>query len=291
MEKNAVKWVRAAVVRAVEHRDSVLLFGTDGVVRRLDGDSATLARVVLEFAVAPRTRDELLAHLAALSGAPVEHAQVVDELVELLLTAGALVHASDVPAPIPAGSGKRVVVAITGAIAALHTPGLVLALQRRGFEVRVAATKAALRLCRPEGLAALTHHPVQVSLWSRDASTPVPHLHLAEWAHAILVCPASATTLSRIATGNCGTLVSALAIAARVPVVLVPSMNRAMYFAPSVQRNLELLRADGFHVMQPAMGTEVAEAPAARESQLGAAPPPKTVADVLTELLRLSTVL
>lgn len=101
------------------------------------------------------------------------------------------------------------------------------------------------------------------------------------WAHAIVVYPATATTLSRLARGDCSTVVSALAISARAPVILVPAMNEAMLLAKSVQRNLAQLRDDGFVIMHPSRGYEVAEDPATRAPAFGAAPPLQAVVDVV----------
>jgi SAM-dependent methyltransferase len=147
--------------------------------------------------------------------------------------------------------------------------------------VRVAATRNALRFTSALALTALTHHEVITSLWPRDPTAPVPHLDLARWAQVFLVYPATATSLARLAQGSCGTVVSAAAIATRAPVLLVPSMNEAMYTAPSVQRNLEQLREDGFLLALPACGIEVAERPDARSPMLGTAPPVAVVADLV----------
>jgi SAM-dependent methyltransferase len=127
---------------------------------------------------------------------------------------------------------------------------------------------------------------VWTSLWQRDARAPVPHVNLAEWAELVLVYPASATTLSRIATGDCSDLVAAIVAATRAPVAVVPSMNDAMYGSPAVQANLATLRDHGRYVVHPALGVEVAHRPHARPQVLGPAPPAAAIVDIVRHLLR-----
>src|SRR5262249_55788498 len=107
----------------------------------------------------------------------------------------------------------------------------------------------------------------------------------AEWTELVVVCPASATTLSRIATGDCSDLVAAIVAATRAPVIVVPSMNEAMYGSPAVQANLQTLRDHGRYLVHPALGLEVAHAPHARRAMLGPAPPAGAVVDIVRHLL------
>jgi 3-polyprenyl-4-hydroxybenzoate decarboxylase len=185
--------------------------------------------------------------------------------------------------------GVRVVLGLTGAVQTMHAPGWVSALLARGYDVRIAATRKALRFVRREALEALTHQPVYCGVWSGAAHAPVPHIELAEWADLVLVHPATATTLSRIAQGNCSDLVAAIAITTRAPVVLAPSMNPAMLSAPAVQRNLELLREDGFYLAHPSRGVEVAWRPDARVPVFGPAPPFDDVLALAEFVLRTAT--
>lgn len=272
---------RARVIRAWDHADATTLLGSDGAQRRFSGDSAALVRAILGFVTSPRSPSALLAHLAELTGAPIEATSVIDEVLAQLETAGA-VHRAPRPAPDPSPSPRlRVVLGVTGAVAAAFAPGLCELLVTRGCDVRVATTRNALRFTAPLALTALTHAPVVSSLWPRDPGAPVPHLDLARWAEVMVVYPASATSIARLAAGSCGTVVTAAAISTRAPVLVVPSMNQAMYAAPSVQRNLEQLREDGFFLAHPSCGVEVADAPAARLPMFGAAPPVGAVADLV----------
>ena len=279
---------RARTVRIYDVEDRMVVLGRDGTGHELVGDSAQLGRAVLAFFGQPRPRAELLPHIEELAGGPVENSEVLDELVRLFLDAGVLEPSTG---PRPASQSARhrpcrVVLGITGAVGSMHTPALVQALQGHGFSVRVAATANALRFVQPEGLQALTHRPVVTSLWPDDVALPVPHINLAQWADAVVVCPASATTVSRLASADHDCVVAATALATAAPVLVVPSMNPAMYNAPGVQRNLEQLVADGFHVAHPGMGLEVADAPEHRGPLLGAAPPPAIVVQLLRAVVR-----
>jgi len=280
--------VRAGVVRIVDHGDATTVLGADGMTRRFDGDSAALLRAVLDAHAIACTRDQLLASLRAIAeGGEVPEAPV-DELVALLERAGVLVPAAAAEAPAAAArplAGRRVVVAITGAVAAVDAPALVRGLLAAGCELRIALTRTARRFVTPEVLEALTHQRAYRGLWDRDATCPVPHVNLAEWAELVVVSPASATSIARIARGDASDLVSAIVCATRAPVVIVPSMNDAMRTSPAVARNLDTLRGDGRHVVHPAMGVEVAHRPGQRASQLGPAPPAAAVLDVVAHVL------
>jgi 2-polyprenyl-3-methyl-5-hydroxy-6-metoxy-1,4-benzoquinol methylase/3-polyprenyl-4-hydroxybenzoate decarboxylase len=283
--------VRAPVVRIVDHGSSTTVIGPHAV-RRFDGDSAALLRAVLEIHARPVGRAQLLAELAARSAVqpPAElPTQPIDELVALLVSEGVLVTAREAPPPRPAPSAsglRRVVLGISGAVAAIDAPAVIRGLHGAGCEVRVALTRSAAKLVSRAALDALTHHAVWSGIWQRDARMPVPHVSLAEWAELVVVCPASATTLSRIATGDCSDLVAAIVAATRAPVVIVPSMNDAMYESPAVQANLAVLREHGRHIVHPALGIEVAHRPHARPALLGPAPPAGAVIDIVRHLLR-----
>ncbi len=265
--------------RVVDHGETTFVLGRDGSAQRLSGDSAALIRAILAFVNRPCTRAELIAHLEAIAEAPIEEPTAVDEAVALLLGAGALVLAPD-EEPAPAPGRGRLLLCISGAVAAAEAPALVARLLRAGFEVRVALTRAARRFVSPLVLEAATHQPVSLGLWSRDAGAPVPHIQLAEWAELVLLCPASATTISRIAGGDCSDLVSAVAVSTRAPVMVVPSMNAAMLGAPQVARNLERLREDGCYLVHGGPGEELALPPGRRTPISGAMPAAAAVVDL-----------
>jgi 3-polyprenyl-4-hydroxybenzoate decarboxylase len=281
------RWQRGPAPAVVSHRERLLLVGPDGAVHQLEGASAELARAVLDLLGAPRSRDELLTEVTRLAGGPIARPAVLDELLELLRASGAIRVVAAPAREVARAPGTRIVVGVTGAIAAMHAPLLVAALQRRGCEVRVAVTRAGRRFVSVVGLEAMTHRRVARSMWSRDPAAPVPHLELASWADAVVVWPASATTLARLASGDFREVVAATALAARAPVVLAPAMNPAMLGSSAVKRNLARLVADGFHVMANGLAVEVADAPAAREARAGGTPSPEVTADVVVGLVRL----
>jgi SAM-dependent methyltransferase len=163
-------------------------------------------------------------------------------------------------------------------------------LEARRFEVRVIATPSALRFVSREALEALTHAPVLSGMWAhedgRETGLVVPHLALAAWADVVIVWPATASTIQRIATGATNELVSAVAISTRAPVLVAPSMNEAMADAPSVQRNVQRLRGDGFVIAVGHGAHEVADTPGARVRMAGGAPPPFVLARSAEALLR-----
>ena len=275
---------RAAIVRIYEAAQDLCIIKGDGTLLRVSGESAELARALLDHLCEPRTLDEVYRHVSELSGRDATGSAAVGQALDALRAAGAVTDApSEVVGP---REGPRVVVALSGGIAAAFAPALAELLLERRCQLRFAATESALRFVSTLALSALSHQRVVSSIWPEDAQEPVPHLALASWAELVIVYPATATTLARIAAGDCSTVVSALAISARVPVLLVPAMNESMLRAPSVQRNLALLREDGFVITHCSLGYEVAQVPAARRPALGGAPSVQAVVDVAGALLR-----
>ncbi len=276
---------RAAFVRIYESDAELNVITPKGRVQQFRGASAELTRAVLDFLCQPQTHETLVAHISELSGQ--DAATVVAETVTALRAAGVVEAAPDPRAarPAQAHAGAQVVVALCGGIAAAHAPLLTELLLARGLLVRVAATENALAFVSPMALSALTHQPVVSSMRSEDASEPAVHIALADWADAVVVYPATATTLARIAGGDCSTLVSALAISTRAPVLLVPAMNENMFRSPSAQRNLGQLRQDGFLIAHPSLGYEIATAPEDRRPSFGGAPPVGAVADMVEAIL------
>ena len=266
------RWRRVRAAHVVEHRDRLLLVGDDASVRAVAGDSAALVAEVLAALTSGATAAELADALEVPTA-------LIEQTLAVLAAAGAIAVDDGAPEPTPTiTAALRVVLAISGSIGAVATPALVHALQRRGCDVQVVATRSALRFTAVTSLEALTHRRVVRSLWSRDPAQPVPHLALAAWADVIVVCPASATTLARLAHGDHGCVVAATALCAKVPVVIAPTMNPLMLDEPAVQRNLAQLRSDGYYVVPSGDGVEVAEAPATRTRNGGGAPAPERMA-------------
>jgi hypothetical protein len=268
-------------VRIYETRDELFVVDDRGRLMRLSGASSAVGRELLAELRVPRRPADLLSRTRG------DERKLAREVLSFLTESGCVVG------PAAAGAGRphpanasRVVLALTGGVVAAHAPALAEMLMGRGLRVRVAATPSALRFVSALALEALTHEPVVRSRWPSDVRSIVPHLELAQWAHVVVVYPATATTLSRIARGDCSSIVSALAVSARCPVILVPAMNEAMFDAPAVQRNLATLREDGFLLMHPSLGYEVALAPSERTLRWGAAPTVQSVAVVTEAVLR-----
>lgn len=151
-------------------------------------------------------------------------------------------------------SGRRVLLGVTGGIAAYKTPDLVRHLQKAGAEVRCLLTRNAARLVSPAALSALTRHPVELDIFGDDGSTYTRHIEWAQWADAYVVAPATANSLARFAAGIADDPVSMAWLVVRSPKLLCPSMNTRMLEAPATRRNLSTLRADGARVLEPSSG-------------------------------------
>jgi SAM-dependent methyltransferase/3-polyprenyl-4-hydroxybenzoate decarboxylase len=272
-------------VRVYDVGDTTVVVGGDGRAHQLTGASAHLARALLTFLIHGRSEDEIARHVEELTGEPLVDTTVVDELIALLTEAGVLEVGPRREATPRTVKRQRVVLGMSGAVAAMYAPALVSQLLSRGFDLRVAATENALRFVRAEAIEALLHDRVVTDMFSKRS--PVPHIDLAGWADAVVIWPATATTISRLAAGDYSSLPSAIALATRAPVIVVPSMNADMYAGPAVQRNLANLTDDGMHIVHPAFGIEVADAPNERAPKLGPAPPATVVAQVLETVLAL----
>ena len=148
--------------------------------------------------------------------------------------------------------GKKVLLGVSGGIAAYKALELASRLTKAGATVQAVLTEGAQRFVTPLGFAAITDQPVHTSLWADD--DPIPHIRLPEWADVFVIAPATADVLSRLATGAGSDLLSACVLSAPCPVLLVPAMNVRMYANPAVQDNLATLRRRGFIVMQPDSG-------------------------------------
>ena len=151
-------------------------------------------------------------------------------------------------------SMAKIVVHITGSIAAFKAVTVVRMLQKAGHQVRVAMTKSATKLIGPATLASLTHYPVMTDLWEPPTKGQIPHIELADWADYSLVVPASADIIAKMANGIADDPVSTTLLATPSPVVVVPAMNTHMWQQPATQRNVARLIQDGKVIMQPVHG-------------------------------------
>ena len=151
---------------------------------------------------------------------------------------------------------KRVLVGITGGIAAYKGAELVRRLKEAGAEVRVAMTGAATQFITPLTLQALSGRPVHLDLLDPTEEGAMGHIALARWADVIVVAPATADFMAKLAHGRADDLLSTLCLASTAPLLLAPAMNTAMWQHPATQANAELLRRRGVHFIGPAAGEQ-----------------------------------
>lgn len=147
-----------------------------------------------------------------------------------------------------------VVLGVTGCIGAYKACEVLRELQRRGADVHVAMTAAATRFVTPMTFEALSRHPVFHDQWAAGANGDIRHVSLADGADLLLVAPATANVLGKLARGIADDALSTLYLATRAPVVVAPAMNVNMYEHPAVQENLATLRARGVGVVEPGSG-------------------------------------
>jgi len=149
---------------------------------------------------------------------------------------------------------RRILVGVTGGIAAYKVPELVRALGRSGHAVRCVMTPRAVHFVTPMVLQTLTGAPVRTDLVDAGQEGEIDHVALADWAELLVVAPATATTLARLAHGLADDVVSAVALATRAPVLVAPAMNVNMWSHVATRSNLALLRERGVHVVGPESG-------------------------------------
>jgi phosphopantothenoylcysteine decarboxylase/phosphopantothenate--cysteine ligase len=162
-----------------------------------------------------------------------------------------------VPPAIDSSRPFHLLLGVTGGIAAYKCLELVRRLRERGHEVQVVMTRAATRFVGPLGFQAVSGHPVRTDLWDTAAEAGMGHIELARWADLILVAPASAHSLARLAHGLADDLLGTLCLASRAPVAVAPAMNQAMWAHPATRANVALLEARGVRIWGPGEGMQV----------------------------------
>ncbi|MEW9809155.1 MAG: bifunctional phosphopantothenoylcysteine decarboxylase/phosphopantothenate--cysteine ligase CoaBC [Candidatus Symbiodolus clandestinus] len=153
-------------------------------------------------------------------------------------------------------ANKKIVLGVSGSIAAYKAAELIRQLRAQGAEIRVVVSEAALAFVTPLTLQALSGNPVSQSLLDPTAEAAMGHIELAKWADLVLVAPASASLLARLACGMADDLLSTLCLATVAPIAVVPAMNQQMYRALVTQSNLQKLVARGIHQWGPAEGLQ-----------------------------------
>src|SRR3984885_7684830 len=153
-------------------------------------------------------------------------------------------------------NGNRILVGVTGGIAAYKSPELVRRLRDRGADVQVVMTSGAQRFITPLTLQAVSGRPVRTDLWDATAEAAMGHIELARWAELVLIAPASAGFIARLATGQADDLLTTLCLASEAPLAIAPAMNRVMWAHPATRANVATLEERGVTVLGPAVGEQ-----------------------------------
>jgi len=151
---------------------------------------------------------------------------------------------------------SKIIVGVSGGIAAYKSADLVRRLREAEFAVRVVMSRAACRFITPLTLQALSGHPVHHDLFDEAAEAAMGHIELARWADMVLVAPATADCMAKLANGFADDLLSTLCLATRARLVLAPAMNRQMWAAPATCANRATLRGRGVWLLGPARGAQ-----------------------------------
>src|SRR5688572_10159048 len=154
------------------------------------------------------------------------------------------------------GLNHRLLLGVTGGVAAYKVAELARLLQRNNVSVQVAMTEAATRFVTPATFQALTGQPVITDLWDTRFDNHMAHIELSRGAQAIVVAPASADFLAKLAHGLADDLLSTVCVARNCPLLVAPAMNVEMWENAATQRNVTILRADGVHLLGPAAGDQ-----------------------------------
>ena len=167
-------------------------------------------------------------------------------------------------------NGKRILLGVTGGIAAYKAAELVRLLTKEGADVRAVMTNSGAEFISPLTLQALSGNPVHTSMWDQSIPNGMPHIELSRDCDLVLVAPATADFMAKLAAGRADDLLSTLCLARDCPLILAPAMNKQMWENSSTQRNLDTLLQDGIHFVGPDSGIQACgEQGAGRMSEPG----------------------
>lgn len=151
---------------------------------------------------------------------------------------------------------KRLLLGVTGGVAAYKAAELARLLTQNGIDVQTVMTKSACRFVVPITFQSLTGHPVYTDLWETNTTDNMAHISLSRNVDKILIAPASANFIAKLANGMADDLLTTVCLARNCPLMIAPAMNRQMWENPATQRNLSLLRQDGIIILGPASGEQ-----------------------------------
>jgi phosphopantothenoylcysteine decarboxylase/phosphopantothenate--cysteine ligase len=172
---------------------------------------------------------------------------------------------------------RKIILGVAGGIAAYKTPELVRRLRDRGAEVQVVMTRSAAEFVTETTLQAVSGFPVRSNLWDKDAEAAMGHIELARWADLVLIAPATAEIMARLASGAAPDLLTTLCLATQAPLVIAPAMNHVMWSNPAVQANRQLLEERGIRIIGPDSGDQ-----ACGETGVGRMTEPDVIAAAVT---------
>ena len=178
---------------------------------------------------------------------------------------------------------KTVLLCVTGCIAAYKSCEILRLLQKAGYRVKVLMTEHATQFVGPTTFRALTHEKVAIGLFD-DPEDPIHHISLAQEADVVLVAPATANCIAKMAHGIADDLMSTTLLATKAPILIAPAMNSGMWSAAATQENVEVLKGRGVHFVQPNSGYL-----ACGDIGSGRLPTPEAIADATCSLLQGST--
>lgn len=173
--------------------------------------------------------------------------------------------------------GKHIVLGISGSIAAYKSIDLIRYLKEKGLEVRVVITKSAKKFITPLSLQTISCYPVVENLFTLHTNSTMPHIELAKWADFVLLAPATANLLAKLAMGFANDVLCSLCLATKAPIAIAPSMNQQMYQSIATQSNLNLLFDRGILIWGPEYGYQ-----ACKDTGYGRMAEPKTLTEHVT---------
>ena len=173
-------------------------------------------------------------------------------------------------------ANMNIVLGITGGIAAYKTPELVRRLRERGADVQIVMTSSSSEFVTETALQAVSGRPIRSNLWDKEAEASMSHIELARWADVVLIAPATAEIMARLASGAAADLLTTLCLATEAPIAIAPAMNHVMWNNPAVQDNRGKLEERGVQILGPAEGSQ-----ACGETGAGRMLEPEEIADIV----------
>ena len=153
-------------------------------------------------------------------------------------------------------TNKRVLLGVSGSIAAYKSPDIVRRLQDLGAEVRVVITSGGREFVSERSLQTISKNKVHDNLWDKDAELSMGHIELAKWADIVIIAPASANTIAKLCHGKADDLLSTVILATTATVMIAPSMNQQMYASLAMKENLQLLKSRNVIIIEPGFGEQ-----------------------------------